>query len=118
METACEDAAEMPPAAAKTAFANRPDRFRRITGADVFADCLHLYNANGDVFVLRGLGSSPRPTRASRVTVDVLTSAGFGRIIDSAGHSLRSMIELGCCGAGNLSFSEFDGDFLVARHPN
>ena len=116
MKTACEDAALASPAAAVTAFAQRPEAFREITSVDVYGDCLHLYNDVNERLVLQAPGLSKTPSRGSGAAVKILSAAGFGHATDEAGHGLRSMIELGCCGGGTMSMTELNGVISVFRH--
>lgn len=112
MEAACHVTSQPSAAAAVNAFALRPAAFHKIVGADVHEDCLHLFNANGEPFVLNGVGLTIKPG----LTMKILSAAGFSRAVDNAGHSLVSMVQLGCCGGAKfLSFSKLDGSITVAH---
>lgn len=117
METTACMAPNMTPTAAIGAFAHRPRRFQTIVGADVYQDCIRLHNEADQEFVLGGVGMAARPSKHTSAAVKILSAAGFGAAVDAHGHSLRCMIELGCCGSQSLSMSELNGAIWVVHHP-
>lgn len=116
METSACTAPEMTPPAAIGAFVHRPRRFITIVGADVYADCIRLHNEADEEFVLGGVGMSARPSKHTSAAIKILSAAGFGHAVDAKGHSLRCMIELGCCGSQGLSMTELNGAIWVVHH--
>lgn len=117
METTACMAPDMTPTAAISAFAQRPRRFLTIVGADVYRDCIRLHNEADEELVLGGVGMAARPSKHTSAAVKILSAAGFGQAVDAKDHSLRCMIELGCCGSQGLSMSEVNGAIWVVHHP-